>query len=126
VGIAGLERSLEPVLTGRPGRETIVKDALGRPIDVVSSIDERKGDDVVLTLDSTLQATAEQVLRETVLRWSAKAATAVVLDPRTGGVLAMATASSTLVATDPALTGMPWLARMSAAWYSWTFIVAPR
>ena len=92
VGIAGLERSLEPVLTGRPGRETIVKDALGRPIDVVSSIDERKGDDVVLTLDSTLQATAEQVLRETVLRWSAKAATAVVLDPRTGGVLAMATA----------------------------------
>jgi len=92
VGIAGLERSLEPVLTGRPGRETIVKDALGRPIDVVSSVDERKGDDVVLTLDSTLQATAEQVLRETVLRWSAKAATAVVLDPRTGGVLAMATA----------------------------------
>ncbi|MBA3366824.1 MAG: penicillin-binding protein 2 [Actinobacteria bacterium] len=91
-GVAGLERSLEPVLKGRPGRETIVKDPFGRPIDFISSVEERKGDDVILTLDHTLQANAETVLRETVWRWRAKAATAIVLDPRTGGVLAMAVA----------------------------------
>ena len=43
-----------------------------------------------LTLDHTIQANAEQVLRQTVAQWGAKNATAIVLDPKTGGVLAMA------------------------------------
>jgi cell division protein FtsI/penicillin-binding protein 2 len=79
-------------LSGKPGRQTIVRDALGRAIDVVSSTPERQGHDLVTTLDHTIQANAESVLRDTVKRWHARSATAVVLDPRTGAVLAMAQA----------------------------------
>jgi cell division protein FtsI (penicillin-binding protein 3) len=89
-GLAGLELSLDRQLSGTPGRQTIVKDPSGRVIDVTRSTPERRGKDVVLTLDHTIQADAEAVLRETVAKWHARAATAVVLDPRTGGVLAMA------------------------------------
>jgi cell division protein FtsI (penicillin-binding protein 3) len=91
-GLAGLELRLEPVLAGRPGKETIVRDPFGRTIDVVSSTQEQPGRDVFLTLDHTLQAKVESVLRMTVARWHATDGTAIVLDPRTGGVLAMAVA----------------------------------
>ena len=91
-GLEGLERALDAELVGKPGRETIVKDPFGRAIDVISSTVEERGADVTLTLDSQIQASAEAVLRDTVRRWNAKAATAVVLDPKTGAVLAMAVA----------------------------------
>jgi cell division protein FtsI/penicillin-binding protein 2 len=88
-GLAGLELQLDPFIAGRPGQETVVRDPTGRVIDVTSQRTEREGRDVYLTLDHTLQANAEQVLRRTVESWHAKSATAVVLDPRTGGILAM-------------------------------------
>jgi cell division protein FtsI (penicillin-binding protein 3) len=91
-GLAGLELSLDRVLAGRPGRERIVKDASGQVIDTVPSQTERDGRDIYLTLDHTIQANAQVVLKQTVARWHAKSATAIVLDPRTGGVLAMAVA----------------------------------
>jgi cell division protein FtsI/penicillin-binding protein 2 len=50
----------------------------------------RDGRDVFLTLDSHIQANAEQVLQQTVNEWHAKDATAIVLDPHTGAILAMA------------------------------------
>ena len=50
----------------------------------------RDGRDVFLTLDSHIQANAEQVLAQTVRQWHAKDATAIVLDPHTGAILAMA------------------------------------
>jgi cell division protein FtsI/penicillin-binding protein 2 len=93
-GLAGLELSLDRALAGRPGRERIVKDASGEVIDTVQSQTERDGTDVYLTLDHTIQANAQAVLRQTVMQWHAKSATAIVLDPRTGGVLAMATSPS--------------------------------
>jgi cell division protein FtsI (penicillin-binding protein 3) len=91
-GLDGLERSLDPILAGTSGKETVVKDPFGRVIDVVSTRGERSGRDVQLTLDHQIQANAEAVLAETVQRWHAKAASAIVLDPRTGAVLAMAVA----------------------------------
>jgi cell division protein FtsI/penicillin-binding protein 2 len=91
-GLEGLERSLDGSLAGKPGSETIVKDPLGRPIDVISTRPERQGKDVFLTLDHRIQAQAERVLSETVRASRAKAGTAIVLDPLTGAVLAMATA----------------------------------
>jgi cell division protein FtsI (penicillin-binding protein 3) len=91
-GLAGLELGLDKQLAGRPGRERLVKDASGRAIDTVVSRFERNGDDVYLTLDHTLQANAQAVLRDTVRRWRAKSATAIVLDPATGAVRAMAVA----------------------------------
>jgi len=91
-GIAGLELGLERDLAGHVGRETVVRDPFGRTIDVVSSTPERPGRDVFLTLDHTLQAKVESVLRSTVAEWHATDGTAIVLDPKTGGVLAMAVA----------------------------------
>ena len=92
VGLEGLERSLEKVLAGRPGSQTIVKDPIGRALDVVSTKPETPGRGVRLTLDHQIQANAEVVLQDTVRRYGARAASAIVMDPHTGAVLAMATA----------------------------------
>jgi cell division protein FtsI (penicillin-binding protein 3) len=89
-GLAGLELQLEPVLGGRAGSETYVKDPFGRVLNVVKSSPERPGRDVFLTLDHTIQANAESVLRATVSQWGAQRATALVLDTQSGGILAMA------------------------------------
>ena len=89
-GLAGLELWLDKELAGRAGHETIVKDPEGRVIDVANDRPAVQGKDVVLTLDHTIQANAEQVLRQTVQKWGAKDGTAIVLDPRTGAILAMA------------------------------------
>jgi cell division protein FtsI/penicillin-binding protein 2 len=89
-GLSGLELEFDRALAGRAGRETIVKDPSGRVIDVEHQRPETPGRDVSLTVDHSIQANAEQVLRQTVHKWHAKSATAIVLDPRTGAVLAMA------------------------------------
>ena len=69
-----------------------MKDPFGRALDVVETKPESPGRSVRLTIDREIQANAEEVLQDTVRRWGARAATAVVMDPRTGEVLAMATA----------------------------------
>jgi cell division protein FtsI (penicillin-binding protein 3) len=91
-GLAGLELSLDRQLAGQPGRERIVKDASGQAIDTVVSRAERDGEDLYLTLDHTIQSNAQAVLRNTVQQWHARSATAIVLDPATGAVRAMAVA----------------------------------
>jgi cell division protein FtsI/penicillin-binding protein 2 len=89
-GLAGLELGLDHALAGHPGQETIVKDPLGHTVDTVSSRSARDGRNVYLTVDTTIQANAQAVVRQTVEHWHAKNATAIVLDPRTGAILAMA------------------------------------
>lgn len=91
-GLEGLERSLEKVLAGRPGSQTIVKDPVGRVLDVVSTKPETQGRNVRLTIDHQIQANAEAVLQDAVRRYGARSASAIVLDPYTGAVLAMAVA----------------------------------
>jgi cell division protein FtsI (penicillin-binding protein 3) len=89
-GLDGLEHSLDKTLAGRPGFETIVKDPFGRVIDVVTSRAERPGRNVTLTIDHQIQANAEQILARTVKQFGARGAAAIVMDPRTGAILAMA------------------------------------
>ena len=89
-GLAGLELELNSPLTGTSGEETVIRDPLGHVIDVQSEKPVHDGHNVFLTLDHTIQANAEQVLQTTVAKWGAKDATAIVLDPKTGAVLAMA------------------------------------
>src|SRR6059058_2078757 len=89
-GLAGLELRYDHDLAGAAGHQTLVKDPSGHVIDVLDDRPERQGRDVTLTLDHTIQANAEEILRETVAKWNAKSATAIVLDPRTGAILAMA------------------------------------
>jgi cell division protein FtsI (penicillin-binding protein 3) len=89
-GLAGLELQFDHALRGRAGSETIVKDPSGQVLDVEHARPEVPGRDAYLTLDHSIQANAEEVLRATVQKWHAKSASAIVLDPRTGAVLAMA------------------------------------
>jgi cell division protein FtsI (penicillin-binding protein 3)/stage V sporulation protein D (sporulation-specific penicillin-binding protein) len=89
-GLAGLEAELNKELSGTPGSATVVRDALGQPVNTIQQHPAVDGRAVFLTLDSHIQANAEQVLAQTVRQWRAKDATAIVLDPHTGAVLAMA------------------------------------
>ncbi len=89
-GLSGLELEFDRALAGRAGKETVVKDPSGRVIDVQQQRAETPGRNVFLTVDHSIQANAEEVLRQTVHKWHAKSASAIVLDPRTGAVLAMA------------------------------------
>jgi cell division protein FtsI (penicillin-binding protein 3)/stage V sporulation protein D (sporulation-specific penicillin-binding protein) len=93
-GLAGLEFSLDGSLTGTSGSETLVRDPFGRTISIDHVVPPRHGRSVFLTIDSKIQANAQQVLAETLHKFHAKDATAIVLDPRTGAVLAMAQAPS--------------------------------
>jgi cell division protein FtsI/penicillin-binding protein 2 len=107
-GIAGLEYGFDRLLRGTPGEQTIVRDPFGRVIDTLSSTPEKEGSDVFLTIDHTIQADAESVLRKTVRDWGAKSATAIVLDPRNGEILAMAQAptydANNFARSNPQLT----------------------
>ena len=89
-GLAGLELQLERVLRGQDGTKTTVKDPFGRTLEVVDTEARRDGRDVWLTIDHTIQGQVERVLADTRKRWAAQAASAVVMDPRTGEVLALA------------------------------------
>jgi cell division protein FtsI/penicillin-binding protein 2 len=91
-GLSGLELTLDRPLAGQAGRETLVRDPFGHVLDSIVSKTARDGSDVSLTIDHNIQGEAEQVLRQTVQRWHAKDGTAIVLDPHTGAVLAMAVA----------------------------------
>ena len=91
-GLGGLELEYDHKLAGRPGRQTIIRDATGQAIDTLSSTPERQGQDLFTTIDSRIQAQAESVLRQTVTQFRATSASAIVLDPRTGAILAMAQA----------------------------------
>ena len=89
-GLEGIEMLYDRWLTGTPGKQVAVRDPSGTPIDVLQLQRERDGKDVQLTLDLTIQQKAEQVLAQTKRRFAAKAATAIVMDPTTGEILAMA------------------------------------
>jgi cell division protein FtsI (penicillin-binding protein 3) len=89
-GLSGLEYAQQRTLAGRDGRRRIVKDALGEPITVQETERARAGADLKLTLDATLQDKVEDVLAEVGAVWRPKGATAVVMNPYSGAVLAMA------------------------------------
>jgi cell division protein FtsI (penicillin-binding protein 3) len=91
-GLGGLELEYDHKLAGRPGRQTIIRDATGQAIDTLSATPERQGQNLFTTIDSRIQANAEAVLRKTVTQFRATSASAIVLDPRTGAILAMAQA----------------------------------
>jgi len=89
-GLAGIEYAHDDLLRGRDGKRRLVKDALGEPIDVQDVEPEQPGRDVTLTLDAAIQGKVEEVLQDVGERHQPKGATALVLDPRSSEVLAMA------------------------------------
>ena len=89
-GLGGLEFSLEKQLTGTDGERRVVKDAMGQPIEMRDTKPVRPGHNVRLTLDANIQERAEDVLKEVGEQWKPKGATAIVMDPNTGAILALA------------------------------------
>ena len=89
-GLSGLEQSRERTLNGRNGRRRLVKDALGKPVSIVEQQRALPGDDLRLTLDAAIQERTEAVLADVAARFRPKGATALVLDPRSGELLALA------------------------------------
>jgi cell division protein FtsI/penicillin-binding protein 2 len=89
-GLTGIEQSLEERLHGTDGRRKIVNDALGEPISIVDEKRAAPGTDVRLTIDAAIQQRVEAVLEGVGQTFQPKGATALVLDPRNGEVLALA------------------------------------
>jgi cell division protein FtsI (penicillin-binding protein 3) len=89
-GLDGLEYALEDVVGGSNGERRLVKDALGKPIEMRDVKTAEGGQQVRLTLDADLQDRAETVLAEVGQQWRPKGATALVMDPRDGSILALA------------------------------------
>ncbi len=89
-GLTGLEASEDSVLRGSDGERRVVKDALGEPIRLETVKEASDGQDVRLTLDPAIEKKTEQVLSEVGETYSPQGATAIVMNPRTSQVLAMA------------------------------------
>jgi len=90
VGLSGLEYSLDEGLGGRDGKRRLVRDALGDTIELREEERTVPGQHVRLTLDANIQDRTEEVLAEVGEQWKPKGATALVMDPRDGAILALA------------------------------------
>ncbi len=92
-GQEGLELALDESLRGVNGKRKIIRDSAGRAVEAVESVLEPEpGLDVALSIDRRLQYLAYRELKSAVQQHNARAGTVVVLDVRTGEVLAMANA----------------------------------
>jgi cell division protein FtsI (penicillin-binding protein 3) len=89
-GLGGLEYRLDKKLSGTDGERRLVKDAMGNPIEMRDTKPVKPGHNVRLTLDANLQDQAETVLSKVGRDWQPKGATAIVMEPNTGAVLALA------------------------------------
>ena len=91
-GLEGLELKFESLLAGRDGFKRSLKDARHRPISVAAEdfLPAQHGQHLILTIDANIQMIAEQELAATCKEFQAKRGEVVVMDPRTGEVLALA------------------------------------
>lgn len=92
VGHGGIEQSYDDLLRGTDGARTIVRDARGYTLDVLEEVSTppRDGATLVLTLDSVVQTLVERRLDELINEYRPQSACAIVLEPQTGAILAMA------------------------------------
>ncbi|MDI3280438.1 MAG: penicillin-binding protein 2 [Bacillota bacterium] len=101
IGKTGLERLYERVLKGKDGGQQVEVNRVNRPIRVLGTVDPLPGQGLQLTIDLEVQQAAEAALKEQ-LEWlrrftpykNARAGAAVVMDPRTGELLALASVPS--------------------------------
>jgi cell division protein FtsI (penicillin-binding protein 3) len=91
-GAAGLELSLDSILTGQPGEAVLLKDRAGRRYDSPARVirEPVAGNDVVLTIDAELQEIAERGLEQAISDMRAEGGDVVFLDSRNGELLALA------------------------------------
>jgi cell division protein FtsI (penicillin-binding protein 3) len=89
-GLAGLEAAYNDRIKGTPGRLEFLRDGRGRIVLDRSRVEPIPGDGIRLTLDETIQHLAEREIDQAMNDFHATGATIVVLRPRTGEVLAIA------------------------------------
>ncbi|HVQ58682.1 MAG TPA: FtsW/RodA/SpoVE family cell cycle protein [Solirubrobacterales bacterium] len=88
-GTAGIEQALQPRLAGENGERNVILDALGRPVgnDILDT--SESGENVRLSINSSTQALVEESLANASTRLGGGVESAVVLDARSGQILAM-------------------------------------
>jgi cell division protein FtsI (penicillin-binding protein 3) len=103
-GSSGLEYQYESLLAGKAGSKSLLQapDGVALPGSTAASVAARPGTGVELTLDESVQYVAEQALAAEIAASHAYSGTAVVMDVRTGDILAMADLQAT---TGSATTG---------------------
>jgi cell division protein FtsI (penicillin-binding protein 3) len=89
-GLAGLEYAHDSLLRGRSGERHVVSDAIGQPVSITETRSVVSGKALTLTLDANIQQRTEDVLGAVAKVFTPKDATAIVMDPRTGAILAVA------------------------------------
>ena len=102
IGLTGLEETYESVLNGKKGKIIYEVDPLGRPVSILEEIDPISGNDLYLTIDIDLQRVVEEVLYKSILEvrqkkirntdeyYKVPGGAVVVLSPKNGQILAMA------------------------------------
>jgi len=100
-GLTGLEYLQNAILRGHVGERRVVSDARGQPVSISEPHPAQAGQSVELTLDANVQQRAEDVLAAVGRVFDPKDATAIVMDPSTGALLAVAN-WPTVTSEDPA------------------------
>ena len=88
-GLAGLEYGMDSIIRGRPGRVLLATDARRRSFQSTEWAG-KPGKNLVLTLDEKIQYITEKALAVAVEKWKAAGGVAIVQNPNTGEILAMA------------------------------------
>ncbi|MDE2009814.1 MAG: penicillin-binding protein [Candidatus Omnitrophica bacterium] len=90
-GLAGLELDYDKYLEGKPGRAIILRDARSRELMFDKGyVPPQDGLNIVLTIDETIQFIAERALDEMYKKYHCKGASIIVMNPKTGAILALA------------------------------------
>lgn len=105
---SGLELELDSILAGTPGQAVMLRDGRGRVYESPGRLGAfpEAGRDVVLTLDASLQDIAETALAAAIDRLGATGGDVVMLDPRSGEVLALVSRTASGASTTGALTSV--------------------
>ncbi|MFY1026321.1 peptidoglycan glycosyltransferase [Actinobacillus seminis] len=93
-GIEGIEKSFNSLLVGKSGSRTFRKDKFGNVVEDIANIKKYDAHDVTLSIDAKLQSMVYREIKTAVVENRAESGTAVLVDIRTGEVLAMANAPS--------------------------------
>ena len=105
-GLEGVELAFQKELQGRGGNRTVVRDRIGRFVEELGEVVEPEdGRDIALSIDSKVQFFAYQRVRDAVLEHKAKSGSVVVLDARSGEVLALANYPSYIPGERASLSG---------------------
>ena len=117
LGYFGLEGFYNRLLRGKEGNATLVQDATGRPILAqTSDVKELRGDNLILSINRSIQFIAEEKLRQAVEKYGASGGTVGIINPTTGEVLAMASYPSfdpsTFAEEDPRLFVNPFISSL--------------